>query len=897
MKAKVDHEKVKEIFSEAIELPLDEQADFLISVCRNDENLLREVESLLKARRKSKNFLEDVSAPNVLHGSINKNDQLIGQKIDKYRLVKEIGRGGMGVVFLAEREDFRQQVALKLIKRGMDSDAILERFSREREILASLNHPFIARFLDGGTTENGSPFFVMEFVEGISFDKYCRQKNLNVEQKLELFIKICEAVSFAHQKLIIHRDLKPSNILIDENDNPKLLDFGIAKLLNSNEISQTQTQQKALTPAYASPEQIRGETVDTTSDVFSLGKILSGILQNDKSNKDLQAILQTSMREESIRRYASVEKFSDDIRRYLNGLPISAQKDTFSYRAKKFVQRNYLPVIVATLFILTLLTGLTAVILENQKTQREHTKAEQRFNDVRTLANSFMFEFHDAIENLPGSTPARQLVVSRALEYLNKLNQESADDPALQRELATAYEKVGRIQGNSYYSNLGDTNGAMQSYQKSLEIRQKLATADSTNPELQNELANSLEGVGDMFYTIDDLKNGLSNYQNALTIRENLAQTDSGNLQYQSSLADIYAKIGDISGFEGYANLGDTKSSLDFYEKAVATNEKLVQAEPNNSKFRQNFGLRLTNLGMLYRTVGKTKEAIDKFEKSDAIFKNLISAEPNNFELQFDLLTNNVSRRYALADDEQIDESINLMRETLKTLEEMQTTDSKNALLKRSLGVAYNSLSRSFLQKKDYPQAIENAKNALNIVEKLLQANPESGENQTDLVHTLEFLAEAQFSARDYNSALSNYQRSLSLAQKNLENGSSNARTQDDISICLAGIGNILTTKGNFDEALRDFQKAISIAEKNASDSPVNALLRSRLALRYFEMGKIYEQMTEKNKLKNDSLKDAKSCYQKSYDIWSEMQKGGILNKVDSVNLQTVTISLSKLNL
>lgn len=887
--AKVNHEKVKEIFSSAIELPLDEQADFLVSACQDDEDLHREVESLLKARYKAENFLEGVSAPNTLHDSINKNNQLIGQKIDKYRIISELGCGGMGVVFLAEREDFRQKVALKLIKRGMDSDAILERFSREREILASLNHPFIARFLDGGTTESGSPFFVMEFVEGISVDKYCRQKNLNVEQKLELFIKICEAVSFAHQKLVVHRDLKPSNILIDANNNPKLLDFGIAKLLNSNEISETQTQQKALTPAYASPEQIRGETVDTTSDVFSLGKILSEILQNDKLDNDLQVILQTSMREESVRRYASVEKFSEDVRRYLNGLPISAQKDTFAYRTKKFIQRNYLSVGVAALFSITLLIGLTAIIWEKRK-------AEQRFNDVRELANSFMFEFHDSIENLPGSTPARQLVVSRALQYLNKLSEESGGDAKLQRELATAYEKVGRIQGNSYYSNLGDTNGAMQSYQKSLEIRQKLAASDSNNLELQDELASSFEGVGDMFYTIEDLKSGQSNYQNALNIREKLAQTDSKNLQYQSSLADIYGKIGDITGFEGYANLGDTRGALNFYEKAAATDEKLVLAEPNNHKFEQNFAVRLTFLGMLYRTVGKTKEAIVSLEKAAAIFKDLIAAEPNNFEFRFNLLTNNVSLRYVLADDGRVDESIILIRQTIKTLEEMQTADPQNASIKRSLGVAHNALSRSFLQKGNYKESTENAKTALQIVEKLLQENPESGENKTDLVHTLEFLAEAQFAAHDYNSALTNYQHALSLTQKSLEADSANVRVQDDVSICLAGIGNVLAAKGDFEEAIKVFQKAIPIAEKDSNDSPVNALLRSRLALRYFELGKIYEQTMKAEKLKKDSSTEAKSYYQKSYEIWKEMQKNGTLNKVDSVNLQSVSNSLKRLD-
>ena len=454
-----DYQKIKEILADALMVPFAERRELVETACADNEILREQVELLLEADAPGDGFLENFGGFSLLKDSVSISDKLIGRKINHYCLKKEIGRGGMGIVFLAERDDFTQQAAIKLIKRGMDSDAILERFTREREILAALNHQFIARLLDGGTTDEDIPYFVMEYVEGVSIDKYCRTNNLREKGVLELFRKVCEAVSFAHQKLIVHRDLKPSNILVTADGTPKLLDFGIAKLLTADENQNTQTSQRALTPAYASPEQIRGDQVDTTSDVYSLGKILAELLHlaDDESKSkttardeskptnnphpvlttDLQAVLQTSLREDRSRRYNSVEKFADDIRRYQNGLPVAARKDTIAYRAKKFVQRNIPAVSAAVLFSLLSIVGLTIII-------REHNKAGRRFNDVRALANSFLFEFDESIQELAGATPARQLVVRRSLEYLDKLDTESAGDASLQRELAAAYEKVGQ---------------------------------------------------------------------------------------------------------------------------------------------------------------------------------------------------------------------------------------------------------------------------------------------------------------------------------------------------------------------------------------------------------------------------------------------------------------------
>lgn len=906
-----DYQKVKTILAAALEIPLPERAGFLQSACQGNEKLLAEVESLLAVSDEGRIFLEEISAPDILLDLFDNKKSITGQKIDDYLLEREIGRGGMGVVFLASRVDFPQRVAVKLIKRGMDSDAILERFARERKILAALNHPFIARLTDGGTTDEDLPFFVMEYVEGEPVDEYCQKNNLSQKEILELFRKICSAVAFAHQKLVVHRDLKPSNILITEDGTPKLLDFGIAKLLNPEEdYKETETGQRALTPAYASPEQIRGEQVDTRSDVYSLGKILTELLlystgksgsaekdsdirdasENNLRQKlaaDLQAILQTALREETTRRYDSVEKFSDDIRRYQNGLPVSARRDTFTYRTRKFIRRNYISVLAASFLLLLAMTGLTFII-------REHNRAERRYNDVRRLSNSFLFEFDDAIKNLPGSIPARKLVVERALEYLDRLDQEADNDASLQRELGAAYEKVGQIQGNSYYPNIGDTDASQKSYQRSLAIRERLAAAEPGNLELQKELSDSFEGIGDVFITVDDLQNGLDNYQKSLAIREKIAASSPDNQPNQAALGTIYSKIGDVEGLDGLPNLGNTEGALENYQKAVAIDEKLINSVPDNFNYRMNYAQRLSNLGLLYRVAGNTSGAVESCRKADVIYQALNEIDPNNFDARFNLLANNATLRYALVDDQQYDEAVSLMNQTIEMLEDMQAADSTNTLVRRSLGVSYNALSRTLVRKGDFDRAGENSRKALKITEELAGKDLANAEYTSDLAATLQFLGDVELYQKNYNAAQADYLSAIKIYRKNLEANPTNARTKDNLLNCLEGIGKTDAAKGDFTGAEKAFTELIPAAEDISQKSPVNVLLQSRLALRYMELGEIYlEEGRSSNAPKNeDNNRKAEIYFQKSFQIWDKMRRLNILNKSDAVYYQNVIARL-----
>src|SRR6185436_4327410 len=413
-------ERIKLVFSEAAEQPAADRAAFVRSRCHGDESLAVEVEVLLGAHDQAGSFIETPPYDETKMLSGRARDNMIGRRVGAYVLVSEIGRGGMGSVYLASRADeqFRKRVAIKLVNSGLDHESIIRRFLNEQQILASLDHPNIARLLDGGTTDDGLPYFVMEYVEGMPIRDYCDSRRLTTVERVKLFGSVCSAVHYAHQNLIVHRDIKPSNILITGDGTVKLLDFGIAKLIGASSSfgETTLASARVMTPEYASPEQARGETFTTSSDVYSLGVLLYELLsghrpyrivttspleiiqaiceqepdrpstavgrtettntsggmaevtpetvskardsQPDRLRRqlegDLDNIVLKAMRKEPQRRYSSVEQFSEDLRRYLDGLPVIARRDTFSYRAGKFIRRNKFGVTAAAVIFLLL---------------------------------------------------------------------------------------------------------------------------------------------------------------------------------------------------------------------------------------------------------------------------------------------------------------------------------------------------------------------------------------------------------------------------------------------------------------------------------------------------------------------------------------------------------------
>ena len=527
--------RVQELFQATVDLPPDERAAVLEKQCDGETALRREVEALLALDAESDSFGEQprfVISENFLPGDIDSENQLAGQRFGVYQIIRELGRGGLGAVYLAARADdeYRKEVALKLIRRGLDTDDILRRFRTERQILAQLDHPNIARLLDGGTTDDGLPYFVMEYVQGEPITAYCEQHHLQVKERLELFRKVCAAVSYAHQNLVVHRDLKPTNILVTSDGEPKLLDFGIAKLLSADDelmFTQTAPGLRAMTPEYASPEQVKGERITTASDVYSLGVLLYELLSGQKpyrlntrtseeiaraitdqeperpstaaaiatSNRrsdidlrkslrgDLDNIVLMAMRKEPQRRYASVGQFSEDVRRYREGLPLVAHKDTVSYRLTKFIQRNKIGVAAAAVIALTLLGGIIATAWQAKRaTEQARIAAEQarvaaQERDRARIEAAKAERINDFMQNILGfSDPTwisgnpqrnREATITDALEEAaRRAPTELADQPEV---LAAVHFTLGWT-----YKGYGNTAAAEQHLRASLDLRRKV---------------------------------------------------------------------------------------------------------------------------------------------------------------------------------------------------------------------------------------------------------------------------------------------------------------------------------------------------------------------------------------------------------------------------------------
>jgi tRNA A-37 threonylcarbamoyl transferase component Bud32 len=514
--------RVEEIFHEVADLSLEARNRYFRDHAI-DEKMRSEVEALLEF---------DSGASTSLQSDIGEVAQLALMQLEQrgllcgsYRLGDFLGRGGMGTVYLADRIDgeVAQRAAVKLLRPGADDPQLRQRFLAERQILASLSHPSIARLLDAGHREDGQPYLVMEYVEGKPIDVYA--SGFGIRRKIALFLKVCSAVAYLHRNLVVHRDLKPGNILITADGEPKLLDFGIAKMLDLAGDS-TATGMHMLTPDYASPEQVLGGRVGTPTDIFSLGAVLYKLLTGSSPYRlegesvggiavaisagkitppaklapelkgDLEMILLKALRREPEERYTTVEQFSEDLENYLASRPIRARKGGAWYRTRKFLRRYWLPAAAAALVAGSL---SASVIIAN----RERAIALRRFRDVRQLANVFLFEFESSIRNTPGTLDARKLVAATGQRYLAKLAAESGYDPTLQREIADAYERLGDIQ-KSLQSGGGKDPGATDSLLQSLAIHRRLGDDRTNDAHLRRKY---IELTSLLAYWYQDVRN------------------------------------------------------------------------------------------------------------------------------------------------------------------------------------------------------------------------------------------------------------------------------------------------------------------------------------------------------------------------------------------------------
>lgn len=788
-------QRVKELFETALAQAPAAQAVFLAGATPDDPTLAGEVLRLLASDEKAGTFLSTPPGSTSLGlASSGVFTVPVGRHIGPYRILAEIAQGGMGAVYRAVRDDdqYQKQVAIKLVRGGMGSDFVIERFKAERQILANLEHPNIARLIDGGATEEGWPYFSMEYVDGRPIDAYCASRGLSTRQRLELFRTVCSAVQYAHQRLVIHRDLKPSNILVTDDGTPKLLDFGIAKLLSA-EAGQgtTRTGLRLMTPEYASPEQVRGHLITTASDVYSLSVLLYELLAGTRPCEirggspeqilhaiceaepvrpsaaarrqvetgalpgrrprelegDLDTILLKALRKEPGRRYGSPHELSEDIRRHLEGLPVKARKDTVGYRAGKFVRRHRTAVAAAGLIVASLAAGTTVAVQQARVARAERARAERRFNDLRSLANSLMFEVHDAIEMLPGSTKARGVVVKRAQQYLDGLAGEAAGDASLQRELATSYEKLSDIQGGTN-SSLGDTAGAVENLQRAVKIREALVAEGSDSANAARQLASALNQLGNLRSSRGEYAASMEDLQKALRIRQALAEREPGNVKWLKALALSYDAIGAL-----LSGRGDVRGSLPYRRNELQLFEKVVAADPKELNAQRNVALGAKYLGGTLDWLGEQNEARELYRKALALDVARAEAEPANAEARLDVSFDHASLGESFAKTGEFQIALENLRKALALREEAVAADPADAWARTALARGHRSIAAVQFLTGEPARALESELAASKLIEALSLADPTNTTRRVQLASTYSGLGKSEVALAEIRAA------------------------------------------------------------------------------------------------------------------------------------------------
>jgi serine/threonine protein kinase len=854
-----DWEKIKDLFAEVLEQPKNSRADWLREACGADARLFDEINSLLAAHDETENLIEK-NAFDIAGGTALNREDFAGKQFGNYRIIREIGRGGMGAVFLAERWDgeFEQQVALKIIRQSFADKELEKRFRRERQILASLNHPNIAQLHDGGVSEAGEPFLVMEYVEGARIDRFCERENLSTNERLKLFLAVCSAVSFAHQNLIVHRDLKPSNILVTADGVPKLLDFGIAKLLDDEHSDEhTQTGYRAFTPEYASPEQIKGEKITTASDVYSLGILLSKLVEPEstaapgenflppkmsvsagdtafKSNStkpqstktgnprlktELQAIVEMARREEPQRRFASVQQLAEDINRYLNGLPVSAQKDSFTYRATKFVKRNRIAIFAALLIFLTVIGGVIATIWQARRAEANQVRAEKRFSDVRGLSNALLNDIAPKIERLEGSTEARQALVTQSLKYLDSLAVESADDSVLQMELAAAYEKVGVLQGDSRKPSLSDFRGAIASLEKAQAIRRRLLEINPNDAENRRLLADNLRLLAIRRMAQSDVEGGFRDGRDALRIYENLIAENPGSLELQRSFLETQ-----IEEAAGYSSLNRDAEAIPLLQQAAGKIEEMRRTNPVDAETERIFAKCLAALGLALSWESRQPEAEAEMTRAVTIAESLIARFPNDTNLKLELwkVYESASSIY-----EQIDDSrgFELSEKARRVIEEIIAADPVNAQARHNLSKTFSRLGVSASNLGKPAEALGFLERAMTILLELQEKDRLNRGYDRDVSALYIRIGLTRLKQRDLTGALASFQKSAELYENQLAADAANTIALRDSAIAYRHAGLVHKELGKIaDPQSRRIHRA---AEKENYQRALNALQKA----------------------------------------------------------------------
>jgi tetratricopeptide (TPR) repeat protein len=712
-----DRDRVDKLFLSAADLAPEERASFLESACGEDQELRAEVESLLAGDERS---VEQICAAVGSEAALLFDAQaVVGGRLGAYRVVKEIGRGGMGVVYLGARDDeqYQKRVAIKVVKRGMDTAEVLSRFGHERQILANLDHPYIARLLDAGTTPDGRPFFAMDYVEGLPVDVFCRQHGFDIKARCRLFLKICDAVSYAHRNLVVHRDLKPANIFILGDGTPKLLDFGVAKLLSAEaEADLTRTTiPRPFTPEYASPEQARGHAVTTATDIYSLGAVLYELLTGERAqpitssssveieraicdtdvprpslsapglDADLDSIVLMALRKEPERRYSSVDQFAEDLRRYMDGRPVQARQSSFSYRAVKFVRRRRYELAAAAVVIASLVAGVVisvaqwrqaeaarrTAVAERAVAYRERSRAEAESRQAEAARQAEALQRSIADQQRNQAVQQRARAEQRLTELFQLADRTLFDIHDVIAELPGAIEARRQI--------VKTTLDYLQSLEKDHLLDDRMRLALST--------AYSRVGAiqGDPYRpSLGDFTAAAESYRRAKAVLQPLY------LRKKQDPDLLYRWIEAEAGLdEAIARSGHRQEAIEALFKVLPISHRLAQMLPSEKWAVTQEPTIHQRLAILLRD--DQKRALEHSNQQIAIQTDLVARFPKELDLKESLASALSTLAFAISAQGEMAKAAELYERSIRMREELLPARSDNVNLRRGLIVVYGN--------------------------------------------------------------------------------------------------------------------------------------------------------------------------------------------------------------
>lgn len=912
-------QQVDEVFAGTAGLSAEQLSAYLEEHCRNDPDLRREVEQLLDFDKPKEELLPkdmvvraseliEITRTGVRHEMAERR---LGTFAGPYLLTKVIGFGGMGVVYLAERESegVRKKVAIKLVQQGRDSKFIRDRFRQERQILARLEHPNIARFIDSGITPDDLPFYVMEFVEdGETISDYCRKHNLSLPQRLQLFIQICSAVHYAHRNLVVHRDLKPGNILVDKEGAIKLLDFGIAKVLSEDPATghQTQTVVRMLTPDYASPEQVNGLTITTAADTYSLGAILyeiladrpahffrnysnteiqrvvcledpirpsAAVILDDRSPErlrrsrllegELDSIVGLAMRKEPGFRYPTVAQLIDDVENFLAGRPVFAHKGTVRYHIGKFVRRHKLSITAAALVTVTLIGGIAA-------TTYQARRAERRFQQARQLASTLLNDFEKRSENLPASTELRQWMASTVVQYLDNLSQDSGSDDSLQRELAQGYLKVASLQGQPSAANLGMYSSSIESYRKAVGILARLYDRHPKDTAILTQITTGEHSLARVELFSGNITQSKVFFDRSRVHAEALLPIDPREANRYLSYA-----YGGLALCE--LRLANPRGAIPFINKQLEHGRNFLGLTGNDALARRNPGMAIFDAYLTLATAqmeaGAPESALESIQQARQIAEQTLPLELwQASEQRFNLLDllGDISgnpRDIHLLDAKTAERSF---REALAIAETQSARDPGDVRYRRSVDRLLRKIALMVVDTRP-EEAVQLTKRALSLSERNLRVSPSNVEFIRDQTDALLITGYALQSFNRWDEALAYFQRAIDRQGDMQRISPESKRFRREVQETYQSMGDAYLRLGKHKEALASYEKAAEHIVGLLWERPTDAYLLRDLADSHEALAAAHAYIAKADPANAKAhWREAAAYQKKALDTWLE---------------------------